>query len=171
MAQGHLDIAILPEALDPAAARGPELFRDELVVVVWPGHRFTAMPYVTAKDFDSQTYLTYSLASRPGFESEGLWSREDAMPLRKQNLGSVDAVCELIGAKVGVSVLSRWGVHREIATGMLAAVQAGAAGLPIAWRALVSDNQPKDAPARRVAADLEERFAQPPTVEGGNPAS
>lgn len=160
LAEGRLDIAVLPGAPGLGAGDAIPLFDDSLVAAVWPGHRFEDRPYVTAGDFEDQVYLTYSLNSRPGFEAERLWTAERALPLRKRNVGSVDAVCELIKAQAGISVLSRWGIEREIASGSLIAVQATEAGLPIRWHALIAAAQPPDAPARTVAAALADHLAE-----------
>lgn len=165
LSERQLDIAIMPAGVDTAGADGVRLFDDMLTVVVWPGHRFCGYRHVTAKDFETETYLTYSLASRPGFESERLWSHEGALPLRKRNLGSIDAVCELVKAQAGISVLSRWGITREINAGSLVAVQAGRTGLPIVWRALLTSSHSTDAPARVVCDGLAEWFSR----RSGNP--
>ena len=98
-------------------------FEDELVAVIWPGHAFASRPYVVAGDFSTETYLTYSLVRQPGFEADRLWEAGNTLPLRERNVGSIEAVCELVRAKVGVSVLSRWGAHRHFASGGLVPVR------------------------------------------------
>lgn len=167
IAEGGVDIAILPVAADNAAPDHPhgeamELFADELVVVLWPDHPLAASPFISARDFEEEIYLTYSLASRPGFESERLWLQEGTLPLHKRNLGSVDAVCELVKARAGISILSRWGITREIEAGTLIARPAGPKSLPIVWRALLPQGVPEGSPVRDVTAALARWFRSRP---------
>ncbi|WP_406600644.1 LysR family transcriptional regulator [Thermohalobaculum sediminis] len=151
LAEGRLDIALVPAARDASPADAIALFDDDLAAIVWPGHRFDGRASVRAADFDAETYLTYSLEARAGFESERLWSADGTMPVRKRNLGSVDAVCELIKARAGVSILSRWGVTRELAAGSLVATPLAGQGIPIRWSARIASGLAADAPVRRVA--------------------
>ncbi len=159
LSEGALDIVILPGARPVGLADAVELFDDQLVVAVWPGHPFEGRAHIGARDFRDQVYLTYSLSSEPGFEADRLWAAEGASPLRKRNLGSVDAICELIKAQAGISVLSRWGISREIAAGSLIALPATQGGIAVPWRALVSRKSPAGSPARLTAAALGDWFA------------
>ena len=158
LAEGDLDIAIVPGTVIPGAFDATKLFDDQLVAVVWPEHHFVGRPVVTAQDFKDQTYLTYSLASEPGFEADRLWAAENVSPIRKRNLGSIDAICELVKAQAGIAVLSRWGVERELAAGNLAAVQATKFGIGISWRALVSSRTKGYSPNRIVVRALASWF-------------
>jgi LysR family transcriptional regulator for metE and metH len=154
LAEGNLDIAIVPGTAVPGSLDATTLFNDQLVAVVWPEHHFVGRPFVTAQDFKDQTYLTYSLASEPGFEADRLWSAENVSPIRKRNLGSIDAICELVKAQAGIAVLSRWGIERELALGNLAAIQATKSGIDISWRALVSNRTDKNGADRIVVKAL-----------------
>ncbi|MEQ9259789.1 MAG: LysR family transcriptional regulator [Roseovarius sp.] len=162
LTEGQLDIALLAAARDAPETDAIPLFEDRLATIVWPGHPMSHKPFAHASDFDTETYLTYSLEFIPGFESDRLWSAEGAMPLRKRNLGSVDAVCELIRAEAGVSILSRWGLTRELEAGTLVAIEAGAEGIPIGWYARLAPNTAAHAPAMRVARALQEWFRELP---------
>lgn len=159
LAERELDIAVLPEPGDGSELEGIALFRDELVVTVWPDHPLATRPFARARDFETETYLTYSLASRPGFEAERLWMEGGTLPRRKRNLGSVDAVCELVKARAGISVLSRWGITREVASGALAALRTGREGLPLVWCARTAPGLHEDAPAWRTVLALRDWFA------------
>lgn len=98
--------------------------------------------------------------SQPGFESERLWAAGGVTPLRKRNLGSIDAVCELVNAQAGISILSRWGVYRQIDSGSLKAIQATEQGLDISWRAIVSNRMPDEAAGRSVLESLRDWFSE-----------
>ena len=156
LAKGRTDLVISPGKIMPGSFDAVDLFEDELVAVVWPGHAFASRPYVVAGDFSTETYLTYSLVRQPGFEADRLWEAENTLPLRERNVGSIEAVCELVRAKVGVSVLSRWGAHRHFASGGLVPVQAAPSGLKITWRAIIKNSWPPDAPVRILTRALEE---------------
>lgn len=160
LAEGRLDIALIATARDAPAPEGLALFDDKLAAIVWPGHRFQRKSFITAADFEAETYLTYSLQPRAGFESERLWSAEGTMPVRKRNLGSVDAVLELIKAQAGISILSRWGLTRELTAGTLVAIDAGKSGIPIRWHAQMAPKSATSAPTLLVVKTLRVWFRQ-----------
>ena len=84
------------------------------------------------------------------------------LPLRKRNVGSVDAVCELIKARAGISILSRWGIDREVQSGALIAFSAGQGGIPIAWHAVLGPNAGSKPQAEAVCKCLVEWFRDSP---------
>ncbi len=156
LSRDQVDLVISPDEVLPGALDTMDLFDDELVVVVWPQHPFATRDYVNGRDFLHETYLTYSLLRQPGYEADRLWAAEKTLPFREHNIGSVEAVCELVKAQVGISVLSRWGAHPHFASGSLIPVQATADGLRITWRAVTKSGWPADSPVRTFARALAE---------------
>ena len=80
-------------------------------------------------------------------------------PAREIRIGYIGAICEMIRAGLGVSILSRWALEPRLRAGDLRAVPLGD-GVDIRWRAAIRRDQPEDAPARIVARALAEWFGE-----------
>ena len=109
-----------------------------------------------------ERYLTYSLIRQPGFEADRVWTPGNVMPFREDNIGSVDAICELIRAGLGVSILSHWALGPKFAEGGLVPVRVTKAGLDIPWHAVIRGGLAEDAPERKLARGLEQWFRENP---------
>lgn len=159
LATHKVDVLLTPDTVIPLPIDAVDLFDDELVAVVPPEHAKAERDYLTGADFVSEIYLTYSLIKQPGFEADRVWATEGVMPLLEETIGSIEAVCELIKAGFGISILSRWALKPQFEVGTLVPVQVTPAGLDMTWRALVRSDAPHDAPERRMAAALSDWFA------------
>lgn len=84
------------------------------------------------------------------------------VPLREESLGSVDAICALIKAGFGASILSHWALCSQFAAEALVPVPTTEKGLDIAWRAIFHSGTAADARERILAHALEEWFADNP---------
>ena len=162
LARHKVDLLLTPDTVIPPSVDGMDLFADELVAVVPPDHAYAGREFLTGQDFVSEIYLTYSLVKQPGFEADRVWATEGVMPLLEENIGSIEAVSELIKAGFGISILSRWALKPQFEVGALVPVQVTAGGLDMTWRALMRSDAAKDAPERRMATALAEWFAQSP---------
>lgn len=162
LAKGDVDLVISPGNILHGSFDSVPLFDDELVAVVPPNHRFAGAAYVVGADFVEERYLTYSLIRQPGFEGDRVWTPGDVMPFREDNIGSVDAICELIRAGLGVSILSHWAICPKFADGGLVPVRVTEEGLDIPWRAVVRGGFDEDAPERILARALQRWFLENP---------
>lgn len=161
LARHKVDVLLTPDTVIPASVDTVDLFADELVAVVPPNHAHAGREFLTGADFVSEIYLTYSLVKQPGFEADRVWATEGVMPLLEENIGSIEAACELIKAGFGISILSRWALKPQFEVGALVPVRVTSAGLDMTWRALVRSEAAPDAPERRMAAALAEWFTRP----------
>lgn len=166
LSKGHTDVVMSPDTVLPGSLEALHLFADELVAVVPAGHRFAEREYVTGRDFLNETFLTYSLIRQPGFEADRVWTPENMVPLREETVKSVDAICALIRAGFGVSILSNWALHSQFAAGGMMPVRTTEKGIDIAWRAIFHSSAAADAPERILAYALEEWFADNPPDPG-----
>lgn len=157
-----IDLIISPDVVLPGPLEAVPLFGDDLVAVAPPGHAFCGKSFVLAEDFADETYLTYSLVRQSGFEGDRLWTAENTMPRIEVKIGSIDAICELIRAGFGVSILSRWALGAYFEAGSLVAVRAGGQGLDITWKAIIKAAAEENAPERKVARALAHWFEAGP---------
>ena len=157
MGEDAVDIVVTPSPRIPAYAEETILFEDELVAVLGPDHLLAGKAVVTAEDLAAETYYTYSFEREPGFEADRVWSPAGVRPIREIRISSIGAVCEMIRAGLGVSILSRWALAPRLQAGDLIAARVGG-GVDIRWRAAVKRDLPADAPAREVVAALASWF-------------
>lgn len=162
LSKGHVDLVMSSDMVLPGSLEAVHIFTDELVAVVPSDHRFAGRDHVTGRDFLDETFLTYSLLRKPGYEADRVWTPENVMPLREVNIGSVDAICALVNAGFGISILSHWGIEPQFKLGRLIPVRTTRTGLDIAWRAIFHSAAAPDAPERILARAMAEWFAANP---------
>jgi len=145
--------ALLDEKIDLALAWAPlrnrkitytPLLRDEMVVLVPPGHRWAAKPYVAAEDFAGEELIVYP----PREESSVLLQflkPAGVAPKRIREVALTEAIVSLVKAGMGVAVLTRWAVAPQLASGELKAVKLTREGFYREWS--VAQLKNKSAPA------------------------
>ncbi len=108
------------------------LLRDEMVVLVPPGHRWASKAYVTAEDFAGEDLIVYP----PREESSVLLqflNPAGVAPRRVREVSLTEAVVSLVKAGMGVAVLTRWAVAPQLASGELKAVRLTRQGFYREW--------------------------------------
>ncbi|MGH9746052.1 MAG: LysR family transcriptional regulator [Candidatus Acidiferrales bacterium] len=145
--------ALLGEKLDLAITHAPArnrriqytpLFRDELVVIVAPGHTWAARPFVIAKDFATEDLIIYP----PKKESTLLLQFLNPARISPRKIREVmltEAIVGLVKARMGVAVVTKWSVAPQLASGELAAVRLTRDGFYREWS--VAQRRSKSAPA------------------------
>ena len=146
LTKGRIDLVISPDSVLPGQLDAVDLFEDELVAVVPAGHALATRKYVNGNDFLKDPFLTYSLVRQPGYEADRIWTPENVLPPREENIGSVEAICELVKAGFGISILSHWAIHPQFQTGKMVPVRATQDGLGMTWRAITKAGTRSDAP-------------------------
>lgn len=109
---------------------------DELVLVCAPDHRLAGVDVIEARDLIVETYLTYNARPSPGFEYDRFIRPSDNPPRIVRVVRQTSAIIELVAARAGVSILSRWATAAAVAAGRLVAIRCGVDGLPITWHAV-----------------------------------
>ena len=163
LAAGELDVGLLPLPVDADRMRIVELGRDELVAVVSPGHAWTALPFVTARDFEREPLLVYDRASQITELTLAFLLAEGVFPRIAAEVDHLEALKRLAEHRLGVAVVPIWSARSEIAAGRLVAVRLGATGLGRAWGVLHADIQPFPATLRALVQLLAE--ALPPLLK------
>jgi LysR family transcriptional regulator for metE and metH len=131
---GELDLAVLH--FKPVNRRlvVEKLFTDEQVLIVNPDHPLAAKRYVTPEDFRDQHLLAHRAPEQSVFWKTFL-EPADVRPVEMTSLHTTEAVVESVKAGLGVSVIARWAVANQIASGELVAVRVSANGLRRSWYA------------------------------------
>ena len=129
---GRLDVAIVSTPVtDPRVSARP-LFRDEMLAVVSPRHPLAARKRIRPEDFAAETLILYT-----GPEDSTLFARvlrpAGVEPRALMEIQLTEAILELVKAGLGISVLARWAVARELAAGTLIGIRLSGGGLRRRW--------------------------------------
>jgi len=133
---GELDLALMLSTVRDRRLAATPLFRDELVVVVPPGHRFAAQPHVEPAQLADESMFTYS-PREDSYVFQRLLTPAGISPRRLQQVKLTEAILELVRAGLGVSVLARWAVQPYLEERSLAGVRLTANGFYRNWTAVV----------------------------------
>ncbi len=131
--QHRIDLAL---SLEPQRADELEvhrLFEDELHFIVAPQHPWAASRRAEREDIPRQNYILYDRTSRT-FQLVDEYFRAERMVLNTvMELGSMEAIKELVKLGLGVSILAPWIAQEEIKEGSLVAVPVGRRKLSRRW--------------------------------------
>jgi len=137
--EGAIDLAIVYRTRrHPRLAYRP-LFRDEIVVVMRPGHALARRPYVDAPDFAGEHLIVYSVPRESNLVFREVLIPAGVAPARVTHVQLTEGIVELVKEGLGLTVLARWSVAPQIERGELVARPLTAAGRfrhwSAAWRA------------------------------------
>ncbi|MEP7132317.1 MAG: LysR substrate-binding domain-containing protein [Acidobacteriota bacterium] len=133
---GRIDLAIVSDPVRSPRVRIQPLFRDELVVVLPPGHRLAAASRIEAADFAFETLITY------GAPKSGLTIFQEVLgpagvkPKRWIPIEITEAIVELVAAGQGVSVMANWAARPYEEAGKLVTRRLTARGIQRQWNAV-----------------------------------
>ncbi len=163
LAAGDLDLALVALPAESGRARVVEVGQDELVAVMPPQHPWVGRGRVLAGDFETQPLVLYDRASSITDATLAFLLEGGVFPTVAIEIDQMEGVKGLVQAGVGVAVVPRWAVRRELAAGALGAASLGEAGLQRTWALAFSDELPRPATiaavVRLLGDDLPGRFA------------
>lgn len=132
---GRIDLAIVYRPVrDPRLASRP-LFKDEMVVVMSPGHRLAGKPFIAAADFTPEHLVLYSVPREANLVFREVLFPAGVSPARVTHIQLTEAIAELVKAGLGISVLARWSVAPQIERGELVARPLTSGGRYRQWSA------------------------------------
>jgi LysR family transcriptional regulator, low CO2-responsive transcriptional regulator len=131
--KNQVDVAL---ALEPKRDDDFEfhpLFTDEMHFVLAPGHPWAQAGRVIRDDVPRQQYVLYNKHSFT-FEMVARYFEEEQMVLNMvMELGSMEAIKELVKLGLGVSILAPWIAQRELEAGQLVSLPLGKRKLKRTW--------------------------------------
>jgi len=116
---GKLDVGLMPH--ETADARLDErldsvpVIQDDLVLVVAPGHRWTALPYVEPEDLAGEPFVLPGAGSRLRPQVEEVLAPYGVVPYVVAESNSLIAIARVVETGIGVSLISRLAVADELA--------------------------------------------------------
>jgi LysR family transcriptional regulator for metE and metH len=139
------------------------LMRDPLVVILPPDHRLVPSKRIRVAELNEERLILHSNAREPGFEWQALDLPKTLSPRRAKEVQVPEAIIDLVEAGVGVSILPRWIVEPELASGTLIARPLEGPALWTDWWAVIRANEHPGSATRRVVAALVEWCDRPGT--------
>jgi LysR family transcriptional regulator for metE and metH len=133
--EGAIDLAIVFRLVrDPRLTVRP-LFRDEVVVVMKPGHRLARKPFVEAGDFAPEHLILYSIPRQSNLVFREVLIPAGVSPARVTHIQLTEGIVELVKEGLGIGVLARWAVAPQLERGELVARRLTSGGRFRHWSA------------------------------------
>ena len=129
----HLDLALMLEPAGETDLNFIPLFQDELRFVVAPLHPWARAGRVARAEISTETLVMYNKTSFT-FRLVNEYFREERIALTNYiELGSMEAIKELVKIGLGVGVLAPWIARAELETGALIEFPLGRRTLRRTW--------------------------------------
>ena len=132
---GHVDLAFVLEP--PPAALGEftfvQLFQDELRFLVAPLHPWAKAGRASRESIENETLVLYNKSSQT-FRLVSEYFRDEKVTLNNViELGSMEAIKELVKIGIGAGVLAPWIARAELENGSLVSLPLGTRKLRRRW--------------------------------------
>jgi len=131
-----LDLAIVNDASDDKRLRFRELFDDEHVAVVHPGHAWASRSFVTPEELVTEQLYLYSRSIDDSFIVQKVLRPAGIELQRVTYLQLTEGILEMVKAAMGASVLPKWSIANVIASGDIKAIRITRAGVFRKWYAV-----------------------------------
>jgi DNA-binding transcriptional LysR family regulator len=132
---GQIDLALIIEPPGPALTEVTfvPLFQDELRFLVAPLHPWAKLGRAPREAIEGETLVLYNKASHT-FRLVNEYFREEKITLTNTiELGSMEAIKELVKIGIGVGVLAPWIARAELESGSLISLPLGPRKLRRRW--------------------------------------
>jgi len=115
----HLDIGVISYIPEENELSAVEFYRDNLTVVVWPGHRLAKRREVDITDLGEETFIGHIVESPHRQRVVQLFARHH-VPLHMDiEMPTIESIKLFVEMKKGVAIVPRMCVGPEIAQGIL----------------------------------------------------
>jgi DNA-binding transcriptional LysR family regulator len=129
----RIDLALMLEPEGVKELAFVPLFTDEMRFLVAPAHPWARAGKVEQENFENETLILYNHTSYT-FRLVQDYFREEGLPLTNiLELGSMEAIKELVKIGLGVGVLAPWVAQRELESGALLSLPLGKRKLKRHW--------------------------------------
>ncbi len=115
----HLDIGVISYIPEENELSAIEFYRDNLTVVVWPGHRLAKRRQVDITDLGEETFIGHIVESPHRQRVVQLFARHH-VPLRMDiEMPTIESIKLFVEMKKGVAIVPRMCVGPEVKRGVL----------------------------------------------------
>jgi LysR family transcriptional regulator, regulator for metE and metH len=131
---GKIDVGLVNSPRQNNKVRYQPLFRDEFVVITKKEHPLSLRPFVSPSDFQDQHLIIYS-APEDNCVFQKLLVPASVTPKRISSVRLTEAIVEMVKAGLGIGVLSKWSIAKELAIGSVQAIPLTKRGFFRTWHA------------------------------------
>lgn len=114
-----LDFAVTEGFVEHPDLSAEDVFHDQLVVIAPPAHPLVHKKNVTGKMLNDYTMLLREAGSGTRDVMERALQRKRIKPRQTMSIGSTEAIKQAVIAGLGISIVSRMTVGRELSAGVL----------------------------------------------------
>src|SRR5699024_2215666 len=101
-----------------------EIFaKDDMVIVVSPSHPLSDMNSIDIQTLAGQTWVVRESGSGTREATEKLFQRLHISPVKRMYYSSTQPIKESVEAGLGISLLSKWAVQKELKHGDLTVIE------------------------------------------------
>lgn len=131
--ENKVDLAITLPPKESNRFQFQSLFSDNLVMVLSPSHRWCGKGRIPLAELERESVIVYNRRSYT-FERIRDYLRSEGIELRNTlELGSMEAIKDLVKIGMGVSVLASWVVEKEVSDATLVIQPLGLQPLQRVW--------------------------------------
>ena len=132
----RIDLALVLEPRNEPQLEFRHLFTDELQFILSPLHPWALAGKVEEAQIPRQSYIQYDKTSYTFQMIQGYFWNRDQVLYTFMELGSMEAIKELVKLNLGVSILAPWIAQKELGEKSLVALPIGRKKLLRKWGAL-----------------------------------
>lgn len=129
----QIDLALSLEPRNEPQLEFRPLFEDELMFITSPLHKWAKEGKVTRADIPMQQCILYEKGSYTFRMVEEYFKGEEMVLNAAMELGSMDAIKEMVKLGLGVSILAPWIARKELREGSLVCLPLGKRKLKRRW--------------------------------------
>jgi DNA-binding transcriptional LysR family regulator len=131
--QRRVDLALTLEPQGEDQFEYVPLFTDDMVFAVSALHPWAAAGHVTRAEIARQNFIIYRKQSVTWRMTEAYFRAEDTVLNTVIELGSMEAIKELVKVGLGITVLAPWAARKELEERSLVALPLGRRKLRRSW--------------------------------------
>ncbi len=133
--KGELELAIVSSKVRDQALMVERLFEDDWIVLLPKTHPLTAKRFISAKALSAHTVFAHEASAQDVLRMRALLEREGTELPQMQVVPLTEAIVELVGAELGVGLMSRWAATPYVESGRVVHRRFTRAGLKEQWSA------------------------------------
>ncbi len=162
----HLDIGVISYIPEENELSAVEFYRDNLTVVVWPGHRLAKRREVDITDLGDETFIGHIVESPHRQRVVQLFARHH-VPLRMDiEMPTIESIKLFVEMKKGVAIVPRMCVGPEIERGLLRELPMKQMRIQRRLYLVYRQDRPLTAAAQAMVEILLGKYKENPEVRG-----
>lgn len=119
----RIDIGLVEGPVNPANLISTPFLEDELILIVPSNHRFASQSEVEVADLENEIFIVREAGSGTRFALTEILHSLHIRPRREIQFGSTQAIKEAVEFGLGVSIISKWSIQKELKLKTLSALR------------------------------------------------